>query len=122
MSTLVHTNTARIHVMVKNSPADALGLKPRPYRVLGDNNQPTNVADGVNFAVGGAGVFDNLGFTKTGDQILQLQGVLNSGVGGPYNSTVLAEILAVYGLFGNDYAAFLRNNANLVSCSRCTEC
>ncbi|KAG0558753.1 hypothetical protein KC19_10G051500 [Ceratodon purpureus] len=93
--------------------ADSLGLKPRPYRVLGDNTQPTNVNDGVNFAVGGSGVFPNLGFTKTGDQIAQLQVVLNSGVGGPYTPTVRRKSLVFYGLAGNDYATFLRNNANV---------
>jgi hypothetical protein len=91
-----------------------MGLNPVPYRLYstGAAALPA-LRDGVNFAVGGAGVFDNLGFTKTGDQITQLKELVTAGV---YDPSFMAESsLILYGVSGNDYAAFTRNNAGGIS-------
>ncbi|XP_024359207.1 GDSL esterase/lipase At5g03600 isoform X2 [Physcomitrium patens] len=86
--------------------SDILGLHPRPY-ILYEERPSTRKEDGMNFAVGGSGVKDNLGFTKTRDQIAQLKTVINSGV---YSETVYKESLILFTISGNDYYAFLRNS------------
>ncbi|XP_024359198.1 GDSL esterase/lipase At5g03600 isoform X1 [Physcomitrium patens] len=86
--------------------ADYIGLHPRPY-ILYEERPSTRKEDGMNFAVGGSGVKDNLGFTKTRDQIAQLKTVINSGV---YSETVYKESLILFTISGNDYYAFLRNS------------
>ncbi|CAM6028567.1 unnamed protein product [Sphagnum balticum] len=94
--------------------ATFMGLNPVPYRLYstGAAALPA-LRDGVNFAVGGAGVFDNLGFTKTGDQITQLKELVTAGV---YDPSFMADSsLILYGVSGNDYAAFTRNNAGGIS-------
>lgn len=88
------------------APADYIGLHPRPY-ILYEERPSTRKEDGMNFAVGGSGVKDNLGFTKTRDQIAQLKTVINSGV---YSETVYKESLILFTISGNDYYAFLRNS------------
>ena len=91
--------------------ADYMGLKPHPYRLL--NRTPdlaTHVSDGINFAVSGSGVFDNLGFTKTEDQITQLKEVLKAAE--LYPKDVVRSSLLLYMVSGNDYAAYQRNNGS----------
>jgi len=93
-------------------PADYMGLKPRPYRLLHRTSAglSNNVSDGINFAVAGSGVFDNQGFTKTGDQITQLKEVLKNRL---YPKNVVRKSLILYAVSGNDYAAYRRNNGSI---------
>nr|XP_024376766.1 GDSL esterase/lipase At5g03610-like [Physcomitrium patens] len=90
--------------------ADFMGLKPPPYRLLNGSANSTRLEDGINFAVAGCGVFDNLGFTKTGDQIRQLTDMLNTDL---YSKDVIfSEALIMYASSGNDYAAYRLNNGS----------
>lgn len=83
-----------------------MGLNPVTYRNY-KLNSSTPTADGMNFAVGGAGVFDNLGFTKTRDQIAQFVTLLDANVFD--NSSVFSESVILFAISGNDYAAYARN-------------
>ncbi|XP_024388397.1 GDSL esterase/lipase At3g09930 [Physcomitrium patens] len=89
--------------------ADYMGLKPVPYRSREDPPPSTRLKDGINFAVGGAGVFPNEGFTKTGDQIRQLKAVMTRSI---YRNRY-DESLVFYTISGNDYAAYVRNGGSL---------
>jgi len=88
-----------------------MGLNPATYRKYkADASTPTG--DGMNFAVGGAGVFNNLGFTKTSDQIAQFKALLDANV---YDSSsVFNESVILFAISGNDYAAYTRNLAGSV--------
>ena len=87
-----------------------MGLKPCPFRLLKTLPISTQcVKDGINFAVAGAGVFDNLGFTKTGDQIKQLKGVLRTKL---YPPSVYKKAIILYAISGNDYGTYKRNNGS----------
>lgn len=86
-----------------------MGLKPRPFRLLNTLSTSTHVQDGINFAVSGSGVFENLGFTKTGDQIIELKRVLKTSL---YSKTVYKKAVILYAISGNDYAAYERNNGS----------
>ncbi|KAG0560821.1 hypothetical protein KC19_9G016500 [Ceratodon purpureus] len=88
---------------------DYMGLKPCPFRLLNTLSTSTGVQDGINFAVSGSGVFENLGFTKTGDQITQLRRVLKTNL---YSKTVYKKAVILYAISGNDYAAYKRNNGS----------
>lgn len=89
-----------------------MGLNPKTYRKY-KLDSSTSTADGMNFAVGGAGVFNNLGFTKTRDQIAQFEALLDANVFD--RSSVFSESVILFAISGNDYAAFSRNlpGANL---------
>jgi hypothetical protein len=81
-------------------------LSPATYRMY-ESNPSTPVGDGMNFAVGGAGVFANLGFTKTSDQIVQFKALLDANL---YDTTsVFSESVILFAISGNDYAAYTRN-------------
>ena len=86
-----------------------MGLKPHPFRLLNTSSTSTDVQDGINFAVSGSGVFENLGLTKTGDQIAQLKEVLKTKL---YPKTVYKKAVILYATSGNDYAAYKRNNGS----------
>ncbi|CAK9878738.1 unnamed protein product [Sphagnum jensenii] len=84
--------------------AAALGLNPVAYRKYAANPSQNSPADGVNFATAGAGVFTSYGFTTTGAQITELQGVLAT------NNYNLSQSIVIYSVNGNDYAAFALEN------------
>jgi len=84
--------------------AAALGLNPVAYRIYAANPSQNSPADGVNFATASAGVFTSFGFTTTGAQITELQGVLAT------NNYNLSQSLVIYSVNGNDYAAFILEN------------
>lgn len=84
--------------------AAALGLNPVAYRKYAANPSQNSPADGVNFATAGAGVFTSYGFTTTGAQITELQGVLAT------NNYNLSQSIVIYSVNGNDYAAFILEN------------
>jgi hypothetical protein len=86
-----------------------MGVKPHPFRLLNTSSTSTDVQDGINFAVSGSGVFENLGLTKTGDQIAQLKEVLKTKL---YPKTVYKKAVILYAISGNDYAAYKRNNGS----------
>ncbi|CAK9229868.1 unnamed protein product [Sphagnum troendelagicum] len=86
--------------------AAALGLNPVAYRIYAANPSQNSPADGVNFATAGAGVFTSYGFTTTGAQITELQGVLAT------NNYNLSQSIVIYSVNGNDYAAFALENGD----------
>jgi len=84
-----------------------MGLKPATYRNY-SSNPNTPICDGINFAVGGSGVFDNLGFTKAGDQIAQLKKLLDDDVYGDHGVD-FAKSAVLFAISGNDYGAYGRS-------------
>jgi phospholipase/lecithinase/hemolysin len=86
--------------------AAALGLNPVAYRKYAANPSQNSPADGVNLAVAGAGVFTSYGFTTTGAQITELQGVLAT------NNYNLSQSIVIYSVNGNDYGAFILENGD----------
>ncbi len=77
------------------------------YRKYAANPSQNSPADGVNFATAGAGVFTSYGFTTTGAQITELQGVLAT------NNYNLSQSIVIYSVNGNDYGAFFLENGEL---------
>jgi hypothetical protein len=84
--------------------AAALGLNPVAYRKYAAIPSQNSPADGVNFATAGAGVFTSYGFTTTGAQITELQGVLAT------NNYNLSQSIVLYSVNGNDYGAYILEN------------
>lgn len=66
----------------------------------------------MNFAVGGSGEFDNLGFTKTSDQIAEFRQLIS----GVYDlADIVDKSLILFSISGNDYASVIRNFGFTVS-------
>ncbi|CAM6022746.1 unnamed protein product [Sphagnum balticum] len=84
--------------------AAGLGLNPVPYRKYAANPSQNSAVDGVNFATAGAGVFTSYGFTTTGAQITELQGLSAT------NNYNLSQSIVLYSVNGNDYAAYALEN------------
>lgn len=89
-----------------------MGLKPATYRKYKSDGD-TPICDGINFAVGGSGVFDNLGFTKAGDQIAQFKKLLDADVYGD-DGLDFAKSAVLFAISGNDYAAYGRSLLTMV--------
>lgn len=89
-----------------------MGLKPATYRKY-KLYPSTPICDGINFAVGGSGVFDNLGFTKAGDQIVQFKKLLDANVYGG-QGVDFAKSAVLFAISGNDYAAYGRSLLTMV--------
>lgn len=81
-----------------------MGLRPATYREY-EVNPITPICDGINFAVGGSGVFDNLGFTKTRDQVAQFKKLLDANVYGSHGVD-FAKSAVLFAISGNDYGAY----------------
>lgn len=76
-------------------------LSPIAYeRRLSDPNAPKH---GMNFAVGGAGVFSSYGILNLGGQVDQFQSLLNT----IYPTAFLENSVVLVGIHGNDYGAYL---------------
>jgi hypothetical protein len=86
--------------------AASLGLNPVPYREYAANPSQNSAASGVNFATASAGVFTSFGFTTTGAQITELQGVLAT------NNYNLSQSIVLYSVNGNDYGAYILENGD----------
>ncbi|KAH9560747.1 hypothetical protein CY35_06G123600 [Sphagnum magellanicum] len=86
--------------------AASLGLNPVPYREYAANPSQNSPAGGVNFATASAGVFTSFGFTTTGAQITELQGVLAT------NNYNLSQSIVLYSVNGNDYGAYILENGD----------
>ena len=92
--------------------AGYLGLCPIPYGVYKVNTSQA-ITDGMNYAVGGSGEFDNLGFTKTSDQISEFRQLITAGV---YNiSDIVDKSLILLSISGNDYASVVRKSGITVT-------
>uniref|UniRef100_A0A0D6QW58 SGNH hydrolase-type esterase domain-containing protein n=1 Tax=Araucaria cunninghamii TaxID=56994 RepID=A0A0D6QW58_ARACU len=69
--------------------------------------------NGVNFAVGGSGIFQDYGFTTIAHQVQQFKWLINET--GAFGNRDLARAIVLLSNVGNDYSAYLDNVKELVS-------
>ncbi|XP_059076190.1 GDSL esterase/lipase At5g03610 isoform X2 [Cryptomeria japonica] len=95
---------------------DILGLPvPIPYELLKSHKCKViakKIRQGVNFAVGGSGIFRDYGFTTVPQQVKQFKKLIGGSQG--FDSHKLSRSVVLISVAGNDYGAFLsRSNGSI---------
>ncbi|GLJ25814.1 hypothetical protein SUGI_0494350 [Cryptomeria japonica] len=87
--------------------ADILGISsPIAYELLRSHDCNVNaskIKQGVNFAVGGSGIFRAFGFKTVPEQVQQFKKLIAAGSG--FDSPKLSRSVVLVSVAGNDYAA-----------------
>ncbi|XP_057835420.2 GDSL esterase/lipase At3g09930 isoform X2 [Cryptomeria japonica] len=84
---------------------------PIPYELLKSHECKANaekIRQGVNFAVGGSGIFRDYGFTTVPQQVKQFKKLIGGSQG--FDSHKLSQSVVLMSVVGNDYGAFLNIN------------
>ncbi|KAH9311033.1 hypothetical protein KI387_026068, partial [Taxus chinensis] len=92
--------------------ADILGIPtPISYELLKSHHCKPNtdkIKHGVNFAVGGSGIFRAYGFTTVPEQVQQLKKLISESPG--FHSQKLSRSVVLISAVGNDYSALRDSN------------
>ncbi|KAH9311034.1 hypothetical protein KI387_026069 [Taxus chinensis] len=95
--------------------ADIIGLPtPISYELLRShecNATGKKITKGVNFAVGGSGIFRSYGFTTVAEQVKQFKDLIEENP--QFNCHKLSRSVVLISAAGNDYSAFRDRNGSI---------